>query len=519
VTDSVRTKRPRAARFSRLRLGVGAMTVVALLVAVAFSVEAYAALANAFTRAVFPYAQNQFSEASLMVELHRMAAGQAAYQSTLAVNSYPYGPLYLFVLNVLRGGQPPNVVSARLVTITLGLLTIVPMVFSSLFIARRAGVSRRNAVANAVTGVTAGVLGAAVITRSITFDAVHPDGLLFFLIGSALAIYYAIAGHILRPVFVWALCAIGVAATFTELHSFAIVPALLLVLASTRDVSYRLALLALGAYVMACLILIASMPGDARAWTFLVPIAQPIEFSRNRIRDFLAVLVHWQPYIGLAILAVPAAVAILWRRERTRALWIDGGAVAIVLATALGGYFRSLALWNTLSLICIVCVPYFGAMLGSLATPRVLAPLNRVLAIACVVLAGAMCLGLNGPPKQEPSVQIYSQMDAAATAATQLCGRAKTIVVIAMPELFFSCQNAVYSLGRSFQQLAAAFPEYYAGPTAFEKPITAPYVVTIDSLPLPGRWATDYVLERQLPGVTGFDQNYFPLQLQFYRHR
>lgn len=519
MTQSVRAKRPRAARFSRLRLGVGAMTVAALLVAVAFSVEAYSALANALTRAVFPFAQNQFSEASLMVELHRLASGQAAYLSTLTVNSYPYGPAYLLVLNVLRGGQPPNVVSARLVTITLGLLTIVPMVFSSLFIARRAGVSRRNTVANAVAGVTAGVLGAATITRAITFDAVHPDGLLFLLVGSALAIYYAIAGRILRPVFVWALCAVGIAATFTELHTFAIVPGLLLVLASTRVISYRVALFALGAYVTACLVLIASMPGDERAWTFLVPIAQPFDFSRVRIRDFLAVLVHWQPYIGLVILAVPAALAVLWRRERTRALWIDAAPVAIVLATALGGYFRSLALWNTLSLISIACVPYFGAMFGSLATPRVLAPLNRVLAIACVVLAGAMCLGLNGRPKQEPSVQIYSQMDTAATAVTRLCGRAKSVVVIAMPDLFFSCPNAVYALGKSFEQLAAAFPEYYAGPTAFEKPITAPYVVTIDSLPLPGRWATDYVLERQLPAVTGFDQNYFPLQLQFYRHR
>jgi hypothetical protein len=495
------------------------MTVAALLVCVAFAVEGYGALANALARAVFPFAQNQFSEAPLMLELHRMASGLAEYQSTLAANSFPYGPAYLFVLNLMRGGQPPNVVSARFVTITLGLLTIVPIVFSSLFIAARAGVSRKSTVANAVTGVAAGLLGAAVITRAITFDAVHPDDQLFVLVGSALAIYYAIAAGILRPAFVWALTFIGVVATFTELHSFAIVPVLLLALAVARAVSYRIALFALGVYVTLDLLVIASMAGDARAWAFLVPIAQPFDFSRMRIRDFFVLLFHWQPYIGLVILAVAAAVAILWRRERTRTLWIDVAPVAIVLATALGGYFRSLALWNNLSLICIVCVPYFGAMLGSLAAPRVVAPLNRPLAIACVVLAAAMCFGLNLPPKQEPSVLIFSQMDAASTAATQLCGRTKKVVVVAMPELFFSCPNAAYALGASFQQLAAAFPLYYVGPTVFDKALDAPYVVTTDSLPLPAHWAKDYVLEHQLPVVTGFDQNYFPLQLQFYRRR
>lgn len=519
VTETIGVKRPRARRLSRLRLVVIAMIVVSALVSIAFALLGYGALANALARAVFPFAQNQFSEAPLILELHRMATGEAAYQPTLDTNSFPYGPAYLFVLNLMRAGQPPNIVSARLVTITLGVLTIVPIVVAGLLIARRAGVPRRNTVANGIAGAAAGLLGAAAIMRAITFDTVHPDGLLFFLVGSSLALYYAIASRALRPQFVWLVAALGVFATFTELRAFAIVPALLLALAAARVISYRLAFLAIGANALVSLVVLASMPGAERAWTFLVPIGQPLEITPARVGDLVRLLVRWQPYIGLSILTVPATLAILWRRERERIIWIDAVPVAIVLATAIGGFLQKLGLWNNLSLICVACAPYFGAMLGALVTPRVLASLNRWLAAGCVVLAAAMCIGLNRPLKQEPSVQISSEMDVANNAAGQLCSSNKPIVVMAMPDFFFTCPTAKYALAASFQQLAAAYPEYYVGPTAFEKAQTATYVVTVNSLPLPARWAKDYTLDHQVPAVAGFDQYYFPLQVQFFKHR
>jgi hypothetical protein len=523
VTESVRIRGVRTVKATRLRIAVTAAIVVASLLILGYALAAFGGLRVVLERATFPFADAQFSEGPLFLQLQRMATGGQAYLPTDDVNSYVYGPVYLQVIDLFRrlSGGVPNIVSDRFITMLIGLLATVPTAFSALIIARRGFVRASNNAAITVTCVAAAAMTAAVMVRTMTFDNLHPDDLLFTLIATCLTLYYGISSGAMDPRYVWALAVLGVVSAFTELHSVALVPCLLFCLTATRAIKVRTLANTLALYIGAIVFLVAFIGPDMRAWAFLVPLARPSEFTQLRYNEVMALFTHWHRYAALLLLSVPAMIALLWRREGVRTLWVDALPVLALLATGGAGYFHRLGIKNSLFLIPLICVPYFAAMLGSLTTPQIVGR-NRILqpgSALGLLLVVAMTFALSILPKQVPNAEVYTSMERAHSVALELCQRQEPIVVLALPDLFFSCTTATYALAASFEQLAAAFPVYYVGENVFDRRIDASYVVTVGSAPLPHPWVGDYALDNTVPALLGYDENYFPDPMQVYRHK
>lgn len=523
MTESVGLRSARTAKPTRLRIAVTAAVVVASLLIVGYALAAFGGLRTVLERATFPFADAQFSEGPIFLQLQRMATGGPAYLPTDQVNSYVYGPVYLEVLDAFRrlSRGVPNVVSDRFITMVIGLLAAIPTAFSALIIARRAEVRASNAAAVTITCSAAAVMTVAVLVRTMTFDNLHPDDLLFTLIATCLVLYYGISSGVMDPRYVWALAVIGVIAAFTELHSVALVPLLLFCLAVTRAIRVQALASTLAFYIGAIVFLVAAIGSDTRAWAFLVPLARPTEFTPTRFAELVALFTHWHRYAGLLLLSVPAMIAVLWRREGVRTVWADLLPFLALLATAGFGYFHRLGIKNSLFLVPLICVPYFAAMLGSLTTPQIVGR-NRILqpgSALGLVLVVAMTFALSILPKQVPNIEIYTSMERSHSTALELCQRDARVVVLALPDLFFSCRTATYALAASFLQLAAAFPVYYIGETVFDRRIDAQYVATLGSAPLPQPWRGDYRMDNTTPALVGYDENYFPDPLQIYKHK
>ena len=500
---------------------------LALLAIALFAFEAFPAIANALGRMTFPFADGQWSEAPLILQLHRMATGQPAYLPTPLANSYDYGPLYLVVLGALRRllGQPDAIVAYRALSMALGALTIVPLACAALAIAVRAGVARGDAAKTAIALGTA-LLGIAVLARSITFDTLHPDNFACLLLAAALALHFALAARIVRPQFVWALAAIGIANAFGKQNAAVVVPLLLAGLAAARAISPRLALAACGAVLAAIVVVVLALPSDVRAWILFVPLNQPYEFWPARIADCWRFLTFWEPYLAVSFIPAAAALVLLGRRCGVRALPVDAAAIVALAVVAFTGYFKTLGIWNNLTYLAIATIPYAGALLGSgfLESYRG----ARVAAAGAAFLTlFALGIALRGGEKQVPDAQIYAELSAVDALATQLCATKQPIAVTVYPQAFFGCPTAIYALVPSFQELQVAFPRYYAGPTAFDRPIAARYAVVAAGtsgaaakLGLPGAWKAEFPrMVKRLTAVEGWGANYFPVEVRVFEHR
>jgi hypothetical protein len=515
------TGRERRVKASRLRAEVlGAIGLVALLV-LAYVAKAWAGLHNDLVRAAFRYADNQFSEAPLFVQLARMGSGGRAYTPTHDVASYVYGPVYLSLMNALHGGQLPDVVALRSLGIAIGVLAAVPLALTSVVLAWRAGVRRRALLPNAVAAVAGFTLGVAVLSRANTFDTLHPDNLLFALAALSLAIFYAVAARLLPGAVALLLVPIGVLSAFTEQQTLFVAPVLLVGLAALRRLSLPMAIAAVAATFGGAGLWWAAMPKDARAWVFQVPLAQPYFASFEHVRDGLAFLMRWQPYLGLGFIAAGLQIALTRARERGRYTWLwnDLLPMLAIVVTAFAGYLRAFGFTNSLCLIAVAVVPYLAALLATLVEPLLIARRSKVVFYGSLLLAIAVAVSLGVPPKQEADEKIVTEMSAVDEAAHELCARGKTIEVMAFPDLFADCPAAKPALAVSFQQLTAAFPRYFVGPTVYDGPIDAGYVVTVSSLLPPGYWTGLYRLEKSMPAVIGFDQNYFPVKFLVYRRK
>jgi hypothetical protein len=191
--------------------------------------------------------------------------------------------------------------------------------------------------------------------------------------------------------------------------------------------------------------------------------------------------------------------------------------LACIVITALAGFFKSLGIWNNLTVIGVILVPYFSALLAVLVTPRLLKALPTGLTVIALALALAVPLGLTAVGKQAPDDAIYAQMQATATVAHQLCQTKQQIAVTAFPELFYDCPNATFTLMDSFQELAAAYPRFYKGPTVADLPPKAPILVALSALWMPPAWRSSYTFVRKVDTVRGWGANYFPVEYVVYR--
>jgi hypothetical protein len=496
------------------------------LVIALFAVGAFPVLANSIARASFAYANLQWSEGPLILQLHRLALDQAAYLSTSQVNSYDYGPLYVSLLSTVRAlfGLPDGIVAYRTLSIVLGLLAVVPFAYAAIAIAARAGLARSFA-AKAAIAAGAVLLGISVMARSVTFDTLHPDNLAFLMIATALALHFAIAARAVPPVTIWALVAIGILSALSKQSSAAVVPILLAGLAGAGVVPVRRALVAFAALAVGIVLLVIAMPQDVRAWTVLVPAAQPYEFWLSRIVECLKNITSWQAYIGISFVSSAIAIGVLIRRDGRRAALVDAAALLSVAIVAFAGYFKTLGIWNNLSFLCLGTVPYAAALLGFAFDQRLDDRDQRTLALGSLATLCALGLALLGGTKPVPDAQINQQMSAVFAAAKRLCATNQSIMVTTFPDAFFGCPYAEYALGQSYTELQAAYPKYYVGKTVFDQPTNAHYVVAYNNdndppilMGLPA-WYAAYRLVDRLPTVHGWGQNFYPVQFRVFEHR
>jgi hypothetical protein len=503
----------------RVILTAEATFIVASLCVLSTLIEGVLGFVNSLSRAVFPYANNQWSEAPLALELFRMAHGQPAFLSTARVNSYDYGPVYVYVLNAVRvlTGHPFDIVWFRFVTIAIGLLAILPLIACALALAARAGLTRNDRAGIGITVAVAVSAGLAVLSQGITFDSVHPDNISYLFIAAGLAIYYLIAGGRLSAP--WSLAMVGClfGAVFAKQSWFAFAPLLIAALWLSGRTTWRWAIGSFAGYMVALGVTFVALPHDMLAWIFKVPSAHLYQLNAQHTSDFIAFMTKYEPFLSVLLVLFPLAAIFIARKSGRRALWIDAAVLVGTLAVAMAGYFKALGAWNNLTLIGVTMVPYLATLLGVLVTQRILGAAPRPLAFAALFLVLAVPLGLSTPPKAIPDDQTMATMRGLAAAADALCKTGKPIAVTVYPDLFFNCPNASNTLFVSFEELRQAYPRYYAGPTDDDLPPTATYAVGIDNYGLSPAWSGSYTEIRRIPGVIGWGAGYFPVHFQIFK--
>ena len=132
------------------------------------------------------------------------------------------------------------------------------------------------------------------MARSVTFDTLHPDNLAFLMIATALALHFSIAARIVPPATIWALVAVGIlsAAQQAELGRCRAVLAGRTGSRRRRvgpPRARRVRALAVGTSCSS-----SRCRTTFRAWTVLVPAAQPYEFWFSRIAECLKNITSWQ---------------------------------------------------------------------------------------------------------------------------------------------------------------------------------------------------------------------------------
>ncbi len=476
---------------------------------------------SSIARANFPFAENLWPEGPLIVQLHRMATGDAAYRPTHEVGSFVYGPIYLNVLSWTRSilHLPFSIVSFRWISMIISFLAIIPLALCSLLIAQRAGVQVSQPVPRALVFGTAALAGIAVLMRNITFDTIHPDGLLFLLVASSLLIYYAIVAGRIDPRYVWLLLGICLVNAFTKQNSALIFPILLWALVALSLLSFRIGMLASTVYVLAVAAGYLILTPEARLWTLIVPGSQWYDFSL-REHNLWAQITYWEPFLGVLTVAIIFAFWFLKRMGGNRSFIIDAAALVGILVTALSGYFKIFGVWNNLALFGMFAVPYYAMLVGLLLSSSLERLKLWAAGVTVVAIGLATPLTLFMSPRQAPDPRLVAQMQTAQVYADQLCAKNQPIMVNMFPELFLNCPNASFALNIDFGQLASAYPRFYAGPTVMDYSPSETYVVCSDfyGMPLPlGTWLHAYHVVKRLPVPFGYGQTfYWPVTLLVY---
>jgi len=451
-----------------------------------------------------------------MLQLHRMAIGDQAYRSSLEVNSFVYAPAYLTTLHWIRSllHLPFTAVSLRAISITLALLTTVPLALCALMIGQRGGVRIDHWLPRTLVAGSAVLAGVAVLMRNITFDSLHPDALLFLVTACALAIYYALVSDRLSPRYVWLLLAVCVLDAFTKQNSAAIFLVLLWALVALGKFSFRMGMLTSTVYVIAVALcyLIAS-PAE-RQWTLLIPGSQGYDFTPVHTLGLWMQVSTWAPYLGVLFLGTIVAMLLLRAVGGNRAVIIDAAAFVAILLTALSGYFKVFGVWNNITLVALFGVPYYALFVGLLLAPPIERLHQWTIGLVCAAFALGTPLGLFIQTRQTPDARMVADFRDAQTYANQLCAQHQSIIVTMFPEFFFDCPTAKFALFLDYGQLTTAYPHYFIGPTVIDVPPTEKYIVGSSFVWMDSArpsWYTAYHVIKRLPAVFGYGStNYWP---------
>ncbi len=480
--------------------------------------EGWDELSTAIARAALPFPNSQWSEGPLMLALHWMHVGQPAFRSTLEVNGYDYGPFYLWLLAGVQTIFQLHfaVTNVRWISMWSGILCVVPLAFSTLFIAWRLGVEQSNRAATALAIAFSTLLAVATITRNFTFATLHPDSLVQTLAAVALAIYYAIGARKLDARWSFALVAVGVLLFLTKQNSVLLVPLLLFSLGYSNILSRRFTGYAIGAYVVLDVLAIRLMPTNMRAWVFSVPAAHSYEFWR--FGSFLEFFGRLQSHLGLLTVLAIATIVYFGRHEGRRRLVYDLIPLVAIASIALSGYFKVYGRWNDLTIFGMFAIPYVAAIAAYVSRPAAWSAATQVRNLVVVALLIMTTMGFENQHAVVADPAAVASMQSVQKAANALCAKKQTILVVADPGMFFDCPTARYSLWLSEVELRAALPSYNPGPTAWDKPVDDRYIVDLDFWPIPPVWSKSYKIVQTIPTVYGWQYFYTPVKFRIWQH-
>jgi hypothetical protein len=475
--------------------------------------------ASSLERAANGYIPPAWSEGPLLLELRRMAAGEAPYTPPALVNAYDYGPGYVFALDAIRAllARAPGVVLLRHISMALGLLAAVPLAVASAFVALRAKAG--GPVAIGAAAACGAVLGTDDIMRNTTFEMLHPDDLVFTLIACALALHYGIAARRLASPFAWGIVVFGVAATLTKQNALGVAPLLLLGLWAAGAIRGRLLVATLFATGTAIVATVIVMPPAMRAWTVEVPLAHSYQLTASKFGDAVAALTIREPYVGATILLALPVLVLLRRNAGKRALWADGAGAAAVALTAFSAFFKELGISNNVAVLGAWAAPYAGTFVGALVAA--VAGGRRPFAAASGALAAVAVLGVAltnhaGDVHPALAVAIPENQRRMERLAHELCARRASIIDLTIFPEFLDCPSVRYALTASLTELQLAYPRYDPGPTVFDRPEDARYVITPEIVGLPDAWSSDY--RRIRPAITEAGPGRFRLHVGLYEH-
>lgn len=508
---------------SPLRVGFAVMSTIIAALLFLLVVDAAAFVHLALTRVAFPWADNQWSEGPLILQLYRLEHGGSAYPPARLADSFDYGPVYVYLLFTLRRilGLAFSTPSYRMISASFGMLAVIPFAICASIIAGRLGLRSLRVGAISVVLCSAALLAFSVLLRNITFDALHPDNLLALLLGCSLALYYALALRRIDARFIWALAAVSAVMVFTKQNSLVLFPILVLALWRTGALSGRLALASSGAFVAVLALALGLMPPDMRDWTFRVPGSHPYETQWPRLEDCFQIAFGLQAYItfGLALFAL--VVFLLAQRYGRDEYVLHGLPAAGILLTALSAYFKLYGVFNNLSIIALFSVPYCAALIGALTTPRFVMR-AKLVAFAGAVLLVAVGKSLqNTAPRDAADPLMVRQMSAAESVLRALCARQKVLITF-NPDLLFGCKNANFSLFFAYYELVGGRSGRGFGLTIFDRPTSYPYVVDTDYVSwwsIPRAWQRKFHIEKKLPavlGLVGFENTYAPVKIRIW---
>ncbi len=507
---------------SRLRVGVAALNIALILLLWLLLTEAALYWPDALARIAFPWADNEWGDGPILMQLHRLAAGQPAYTSSLYAGSFDYGPVYVFLLFVVGKllRLPFGIVSFRAISTVIGLLSLIPYAMCGVLIAARFGMRMTRLLTAVVAGVTA-LLAVTVLSRDFTFSSLHPDTLMALLLGLMLALYYGMVTGRLPAYCIWLLLAVSVIAAFTKQNSVIIFPFLVAALVLTGVVRRRIAFAVACAFVVLVAAVFAWMPPDMRAWTLWIPQSHGYEFARShRALDLLKYLFIWQYYVTAEIAVVALVSMLIARREGAQAYIVDGAAGIGVVIVAILAYFKVLGVWNNLTLIALFAAPYCGALVVPLMSVRFVRRARPVVTVAAIALLTFVGLGVHSAePPFAATPDVRRQMTAVDGAMHALCAEGKPILALIFTDMFTDCPNARQFSMIAFLEVQHARDRFEPGLFVLDRPPAFPYVIDIGQFPIPRRWQRYYRKAHEYPAVFGFGNYYYPATLRVWARR
>ncbi len=443
-----------------------------------------------------PYAVNFWSEPPLLVQIHRIASGQAAYLPPYTADSWTYGPFYGYLLATLDRlfERKPSIVTLRLISIYIGYLTVVPLVLALVGLRLRRSPAAgwgSTVIAASLTVTLFGILD----MRALSFSALHPDVLTFLIVATALAavVWYPLVRN--RTALMAALCLVCFAGALTKLNLAPLIAFFVAALALEGFLRWRIVAAIVGAFALSLVVFYLLAPSALREWTVVIPAhhwyAMPSYWLPKVWREWTA----GQRYQGSLLLGTLGALAFLGARGRGR----EAAAWACMLGGIFAAGYQGMAKQgggvNDLWFLYVACLIPSGAAVDDLL--RIGGERLAVLLTArAVTLAYLSLLVSSVPaaanwPAQLPLEGLAALNDAAARLRL-LCEPGRKIIVTWFVDPFIDCPGAQLSTWDSVGEILIARSHGYRARIFLDDPIGD--ATLIDYLPnsVPHRFSTPH---------------------------